>query len=198
MKKVKNRHSVARLFLLSTSLFLSLNAFVFAQEPDTPIGEDESVVQETVQGAQESNVEAETKGGDAAKGKEIFNTLCAACHKLDSKSIGPALRGVTDKRETEWLHAWIRNSSELIASGDETAVALYNEFNQVAMPPFPQLSDEDIDNILAYVSQPKQVPQQQEVAGGAAAAGEGGGGGVSTDIVPVSYTHLTLPTKRIV
>ncbi|MGB7843067.1 MAG: c-type cytochrome [Salinimicrobium sp.] len=184
MKKVKNRHSVAQLFLLSTSLFLSLNAFVFAQEPDTPVSEGEPVVQETVQGAEESNVEAEPSGGDAAKGKEIFNTLCAACHKLDSKSIGPALRGVTDRRDSEWLHSWISNSSQLIASGDEHAVAIYNEFNQVAMPPFPQLSTEDIDNILAYVGAPKQAPQEAQAAGGETAAPQGGdGGGISTDIV---------------
>jgi mono/diheme cytochrome c family protein len=175
MKKVKNRHSVARLLLFSVSLFLSFNSLVFAQE--SPLSKDEEIVQ----GPEEASVEAEASG-DVAMGKEIFNTLCAACHKLDSKSIGPALRGVTENRDTEWLHSWIRNSSALIASGDEQAVEIYNEYNQVAMPPFPQLSDADIDNILAYVSQPKQVPQAQKVVGDGAAAG-GGSGGISTEIV---------------
>ncbi|GAB2764770.1 c-type cytochrome [Salinimicrobium soli] len=177
MKKVKNRHSVARLLLLSVSLFLSFNTLVFAQE--SPLSEEEEVVQ----GPEEASVEAEPSGGDVAAGKEIFNTLCAACHKLDSKSIGPALRGVADRRDSEWLHSWIRNSSAMIAAGDEEAVAIYNEYNQVAMPPFPQLSDADIDNILAYVSQPKQVPQEQKVVGDGAGAGAGTGGGISTEIV---------------
>ncbi|MEG9327129.1 c-type cytochrome [Salinimicrobium catena] len=183
MKKVKYRHSVARILSLSVSFFLTFNALVYAQ--DSPLAEDESVVQETVQGAQESNVEAEAGSGDAAAGKEIFNTLCAACHKLDSKSIGPALRGVTETRDTEWLHSWIRNSSALIAQGDEQAVEIYNEYNQVAMPPFPQLSDADIDNILAYVSQPKAVPQAQQAGAEAAGGAASGGGGISTDILLV-------------
>ncbi|HER40238.1 MAG TPA: c-type cytochrome, partial [Salinimicrobium catena] len=100
-------------------------------------------------------------------------------------SIGPALRGVTETRDTEWLHSWIKNSSALIAQGDEQAVAIYNEFNQVAMPPFPQLSDADIDNILAYVSQPKAAPKAEQAAGEAGGAAAGQGGGVSTDILLV-------------
>ena len=183
MKKVKYRHSVARILSLSVSFFLTFNALVYAQ--DSPLAEDEPVAQETVQGAQESNVEAEAGSGDAAAGKEIFNTLCAACHKLDSKSIGPALRDVTDRRDAEWLHSWIKNSSAMIAQGDEQAVEIYNEYNQVAMPPFPQLSDADIDNILAYVSQPKAVPQAQQPGGEAAGGAAAGGGGVSTDILLV-------------
>src|SRR5690606_35583367 len=59
---------------------------------------------------------------------------------------------------------------------------IYNEYNQVAMPPFPQLSDADIDNILAYTSEPVAVPESKQA--GAAAGGEGSGsGGVSTDII---------------
>ena len=180
MKKVKNRHSVARSLLLSISLLLSFNCLVFAQE--SPLVDQESTSQETVQGPGEEAVEAAPSGGDAARGKEIFNNLCAACHKLDGNSIGPPLRGVAERRDNEWLHRWIRNSAAMIAAGDETAIALYNEFNQVAMPPFPQLSDEDINNILAYTSQPKAVPQEQQ-PGGPAAAGGGGDGGVTTDII---------------
>ena len=179
MKKVKYRHSAARIVLLSVSLFFSFNTLALAQ--DAPVVEDQTR-QETVQGPEEANVEAEASSGDAAAGKEIFNTLCAACHKLDGNSIGPPLRGVGERRDTEWLHEWIRNSQALIASGDEQAVEIFNEYNQVAMPPFPQLSDVDIDNILAYVNAPKPVPQEKAVsaAGGDAAQG---GGGVSTDIL---------------
>lgn len=180
MKKVKFRHSAARLLFFSVSLFLSFNTFVFAQESELSDGQEPQTVEE-VQGPQESNVEATPSGGDAAQGKNLFNSLCAACHKLDANSIGPPLRGVSERRSEDWLHRWISNSQALIAAGDQQAVEIYNEYNQVAMPPFPQLSDEDIDNILAYVNQPKQVPQQQQVGGDGAAAG--GGGGVSTDII---------------
>jgi mono/diheme cytochrome c family protein len=94
---------------------------------------------------------------DAAKGKEIFNANCAACHKLDAKSSGPALRGVEAKYDKEWLYKWIKNSGELIKSGDAQAVKVFEENNKVAMTAFPQLSNEDIDNIIAYTSEPAPV-----------------------------------------
>ena len=38
----------------------------------------------------------------------------------------------------------------MIKSGDERAVAIWEEWNKAAMNAFPQLSNMDIDNILAY------------------------------------------------
>ncbi|MAU63747.1 MAG: cytochrome C [Flavobacteriaceae bacterium] len=87
---------------------------------------------------------------DIAKGKSLFNANCASCHKLNKKLIGPAIRGVSSKYEKDWLYSWIKNSAAMIKSGDEQAVAIYEEYNKVAMNAFPQLSNEDIDNILAY------------------------------------------------
>ena len=87
---------------------------------------------------------------DIQKGKSLFNSQCAACHKLNRKLVGPALKGVSAKYEKEWLYSWIKNSSALIKSGDEQAVAIYEEYNKVAMNAFPNLSNDDIDNILAY------------------------------------------------
>jgi len=114
--------------------------------------------------------------GDPAKGKAIFNTNCAACHKLDAKATGPALRGVADKYDKEWLYKWIHNSGELIKSGDAQAVKVFEENNKIPMTAFPQLSNEDIDNIIAYTSAPKEeAPAATATAAtGGAAAQEGG------------------------
>ena len=87
---------------------------------------------------------------DINKGKSLFNANCAACHKLNKNLIGPALAGVSEKYEKEWLYTWIKNSSAMIKSGDERAVAIWEEYNKAAMNAFPQLSNNDIDNILAY------------------------------------------------
>ncbi|HET8885698.1 MAG TPA: cytochrome c3 family protein [Salinimicrobium sp.] len=174
MKKVKFRQSIVRLFL-GVSLFLSFSTLIYAQ--DVPA----EAVPDGQSGLAESAQEVTPSSGDADAGKTIFNSLCAACHKLDNNSIGPALRGVTERRDVQWLHEWIKNSPGMIASGDETAVALFEEYNGTAMPAFPQLSDVDIDNILAYVSQPKAAPQA--AAGDVAGQSTSGGGGVSTDII---------------
>ncbi|TRO64553.1 c-type cytochrome [Christiangramia sabulilitoris] len=120
--------------------------------------------------------------GDVSAGKELFNSLCAACHKPYSNSIGPALHGVTERRDMEWIYSWIKNSAALIASGDAQANEIYNEWGQTAMPAFPQLSNNEIDNILAYVEQPKPEPPAAATAGGEAGAA-GGSGGVSTDVI---------------
>lgn len=83
-------------------------------------------------------------------GRKIFRQLCSSCHKLDKKYIGPALGGVTERRENEWLKSWISNNAELRASGDADAIAIFEEYKGSPMTAFPQLSDEDIDNILYY------------------------------------------------
>jgi mono/diheme cytochrome c family protein len=103
--------------------------------------------------------------GDPVKGKALFNTNCAACHSLDKKLTGPSLRDFEARLsedeglDRDWIDAWIRNSTALIKSGDAYAVKIYAEYNNAAMTPMPQLSDEDVDNILAYTAQPKATPQ---------------------------------------
>ena len=34
---------------------------------------------------------------DPIAGKKLFNANCAACHKLNKKAVGPALKGVSAK-----------------------------------------------------------------------------------------------------
>ena len=97
--------------------------------------------------------------GDAIAGEALYKSNCAACHKLDKKGVGPALRNVAEKYERDWLYKWISNSQGLIKSGDSKAVALFAEYNNSVMTSFPGLSNNDIDNILAYTSLPKPEPK---------------------------------------
>ncbi|MGB0255116.1 MAG: c-type cytochrome [Flavobacteriaceae bacterium] len=87
---------------------------------------------------------------DIQKGKSLFNANCAACHKLNKRAVGPALAGVSAKYDKEWLYSWIKNSTAMVKAGDAQAVAIFEEYNGSVMTSFPQLSNEDIDNILAY------------------------------------------------
>jgi mono/diheme cytochrome c family protein len=114
--------------------------------------------------------------GDPVKGKSLFNANCAACHQLDKKMTGPALRHVEARLSDEegldrdWLNAWIRNSAGLIKSGDSYANKVYNEFGGAAMTAFPQLSDEDLNNLLAYTAEEKKAPPVPATAVGGAQA----------------------------
>ena len=140
MKKVGNHKSFSKIFF-SLALTLSFSLSVFSQ--------DATVV--------DSTATAPVTGGDAVTGKALFNANCAACHALDKAMTGPALRGVAQKYDIEFLYKWIKNNTELIKAGDATALKIYNENSQKAMTVFPQLSTTDIDNILAYTSEPKAV-----------------------------------------
>lgn len=109
--------------------------------------------------------------GDAANGKSLFNANCASCHKLDKKAIGPALGDVTARRDMEWLHAWIKDNQSLRASGDKDAVAIFEEYNGSVMPGFPNLSDQDVNDILKYTQEGgKPAADQTADTGGAVAA----------------------------
>ncbi|MEJ6776135.1 MAG: c-type cytochrome [Flavobacteriales bacterium] len=99
------------------------------------------------------------ENGDTVAGEALYKANCAACHKLDKKGVGPALRNIAEKYDRDWLYKWISNSQGLIRSGDSKAVALFAENNNSVMTSFPGLSNKDIDNVLAYTSLPKPEPK---------------------------------------
>lgn len=171
MKKVGNPNSISRILQFSLALMLTFTFQLFAQEAASAAAP-----------ATADAAPAAVFSGDPAAGKALFNAQCAACHKLDAKMTGPALRGVGTKYEKEWLYKWIRNSAELIKSGDERANKIYNEFNQSPMTAFPQLSDADLDNIIAYTIQPKEEPKV-DVAAQGAAGNNGAADGISNEVI---------------
>ncbi len=126
--------------------------------------------------------------GDAKNGEKLFKADCAACHALDKQLIGPPLGGVVERLkteqnlETDWLHKWIKNNKELRASGDKYANEVFEKFNQVEMLAFPNLSDQDIDDILEYTTNPP-VAEPAADAGGAAA-------GADTEHTPASLEAI--------
>jgi len=183
MKKVKYRHSTSQLLLLGVAFFLSFSLSVFSQEENSQEANGDQQEQAGDPGGSGDDAGA-SELGNVDNGKSIFNSQCAACHKPYSESIGPALHGVTDKYDMEWIHSWIKNSQEMIAAGDPDAVAIYEEYNKTAMPPFPGLSDSDINDILAYVEQPKPEPKTAQAAGGGeAGSSSSGGDGISLNVI---------------
>jgi mono/diheme cytochrome c family protein len=119
------------------------------------------------------------------EGEKLYKANCTACHQIDNKLIGPALRGVSDKYSEEWLIKWIKNSAELIASGDADAIAIYEEYNKSPMTAFPYFSDDDVRNILAYV---EEAPEKQAVATTASADG----GAIVVEDQTSDYVILTI------
>jgi mono/diheme cytochrome c family protein len=104
--------------------------------------------------------EIPTDEASVAAGKQLFDTNCKTCHRVDSRLIGPPLAGVYDRAPSiEWIQKFVRNSSAVIASGDPYAVNLFNEYNKILMTSFSSLKDPDILNILAYVKTEAEKPK---------------------------------------
>ena len=93
-------------------------------------------------------------------GKSLFKSQCQSCHLPDKKMTGPALQYARErwiengdydgKSGEEWLYEWVKNSSAVISSGHTYANGLYNEYDKSVMSLFPQLTNEQIDDILYY------------------------------------------------
>jgi mono/diheme cytochrome c family protein len=173
MKKMGNHNSISRKIVFSLALMLTFSFSSFSQETPPAAAADPAAA---------SAAPAAATGGDPAAGKALFNANCAACHNLDKKMTGPALRGVSAKYDKEWLYKWVNNSSALIKSGDAKAIKVFEENNKSVMTAFPQLSTTDIDNIIAYTDEPKAEP----AAAVAALPGQGADanqGGISNDVI---------------
>ena len=87
---------------------------------------------------------------EVAAGDALFKNNCAQCHAVNEQVVGPALAGLTTRRPISWILPWVKNSSKVVASGDDYAVALFNKFNKQQMPSFA-LSDKEIRAIVAYI-----------------------------------------------
>ncbi|KEO74905.1 c-type cytochrome [Anditalea andensis] len=119
-------------------------------------------------------------------GRSLFNANCRACHALDRRGVGPALRGVTERRDIDWAKRFILNSQALIQAGDATAVALFKEYGNTVMPAHTFLSDDDLNNLLSYIEYGDTADAS------AAAVGEGVEGEQATGGIPSEYLTIIL------
>jgi mono/diheme cytochrome c family protein len=82
------------------------------------------------------------------KGKEIFDSKCASCHKLEERYVGPPLKGVTKRRKPEWIMNMILNPTEM-EQKDPIAKQLLAEY--LTQMTFQNVSQEDARAILEYL-----------------------------------------------
>jgi mono/diheme cytochrome c family protein len=84
----------------------------------------------------------------AAKGAELYKTNCTACHKADKKFIGPAPKGILERRTPEWIMNMIMDP-EGMTKNDPLAHALLLEFNGSPMAN-QHMTEEQSRAILEY------------------------------------------------
>lgn len=84
----------------------------------------------------------------AVEGKKVFDQMCMACHKPDSKFIGPAPKGILERRTPEWVMNMILNP-EVMVDEDPLARDLLMEYNGSPMAN-QGLKEEEARAILEY------------------------------------------------
>ena len=84
-----------------------------------------------------------------ARGSEIFDVRCAACHELSGEQlVAPGWEGITNRREPEWIMNMIMNVN-IMLEVDSTAHKLLEE-NEVVMPD-QYLAVEDARSVLEFM-----------------------------------------------
>ena len=122
-------------------------------------------------------------------GEKIYKQNCTACHLMTkARLVGPGLEGVTEKYEKEWLIKWIRNSQALIASGDERAIAIFEEYDKSVMTSF-DFSDEEFSDLLAYLANP---PVEEVVVSSGVQTVENQGMSNSTILMIIALVLVTV------
>ena len=90
------------------------------------------------------------ESAEVAKGKELFQSKgCVACHTIGGgKLTGPDLKGVTERRQEEWLKQWIKSPDTMVFS-DPIAKGLLAEY----MVPMPNqgLTDQEVIEMITYL-----------------------------------------------
>jgi hypothetical protein len=85
------------------------------------------------------------------KAEAIYTAKCFACHKLTSeKLVGPGWKGVTDRREPEWIMNFITNTQVML---DKDLQAQSELVTCVVRMPNQDLNDEQARDMLEFMRQ---------------------------------------------
>lgn len=90
-----------------------------------------------------------------SKGEQLFRTRCGSCHVVGTeqnmamRSVGPDLKGISDRRERAWLERWLKEPDVMLKEKDPIAVAMLEQY-KVPMPNL-RLNDTEVASLLQYI-----------------------------------------------
>ena len=100
-----------------------------------------------------------------SKGELLFKAKCASCHIIGKNFTGPSLCGFEERGpwgERENVYQWIKNPVEFMKK-NEYAKDLRETYNGVLMQAFPNLTNEDIDEIINYINSSCITPAEVNI-----------------------------------
>jgi mono/diheme cytochrome c family protein len=128
-------------FFIAIKILFFFSGITYQQQSETSIAPKENTI----------TSQSSTK---FPEGKALFSANCTSCHAVNKVILGPALAGVTDRvPDRRLLHEWIRDNEKVLKSKEPYFTQLYIDYNRTSMNRFPNLTDNDIDAILNYVSE---------------------------------------------
>ena len=97
-----------------------------------------------------TTVGASPDGGGS--GQKIFQTRCFVCHGRDGRGSGPASQGLSQRPQDLTDQSWQRSvTDDQIKTVVRAGGAIMGKSG--AMPPNPDLTNDDLNSLLAYVRQ---------------------------------------------
>jgi mono/diheme cytochrome c family protein len=87
-----------------------------------------------------------------ASGEKIFQTRCFVCHGRDGRGSGPASQGLAQKpqdlTDPHWQHSVTDDQIKIVIRSGGAILG-----KSGAMPPNPDLTNDDLNSLLAFVRQ---------------------------------------------
>jgi mono/diheme cytochrome c family protein len=90
------------------------------------------------------------------KGQQIFTTKCSACHRIDSKLVGPPMKDITKRRKPEWIMNMILNPQQMT---QENKIAKELFATYLVQMTFQDVTQDDARAILEYFRNNDESPQ---------------------------------------
>ncbi|MBZ0172762.1 MAG: cytochrome c, partial [Phycisphaerales bacterium] len=100
----------------------------------------------------------------AQEAAAFFKQNCLSCHTVGGgRLVGPDLRGVTDRKDRDWLVNFILNPQAMIDRGDPYAQQILDEARGVVMPTISGISRDRADALLDLIEAESALEKSQFV-----------------------------------
>ena len=95
---------------------------------------------------------------------DYFRQNCMNCHTIGGGRLtGPDLKGLSQRKDREWLINFMQNPRAVIDSGDPYAKKLLEESRNVPMPTLPGMTRERAENLLDLIEAESKLEKSQFV-----------------------------------
>lgn len=91
---------------------------------------------------------------DDERGMKFFKKKCANCHKTsDQTLVGPGLKGITQRRDEEWILNWLKSSKKERSSSNDPIVRELLKKYKITMPTIFEFRKQEglLEDVMMYL-----------------------------------------------